>query len=120
MAKVFSILKDLNSVPCRGVGDAYELPDNGLSYGIDIAATTEQTLTVPANVDTVRIKKSNAGDFWCGVGSSSISLPAATFATINAELNPTRFSVTAGSTLRFISKAGCQINVIFGSSKNYF
>lgn len=111
------INKDFNG-NVRRQNDAYELPDNGLSYGIDIAATTEIILVVPDFVDFVRMKSD--GYFWCGIGTIPIALPVATFGVINAELNPVAFSVIPGSTMRFISKEGCQINVIFGSQKNYF
>ena len=113
-SKVLAVLRDNNKYPFYSSWGAYELPAEGVSYVIDIAATTEKTLVVPANFNLARLKY--ATDVWVKRGSVAISPATADWVQNDLELSPEIFPVVAGETLRFYSKAGGELNIIFYKS----
>lgn len=94
--------------------------DFGLSmanhmYDTLLAASTEQTLTVPGDAPRYKAVLSfgASGDVWVGVNNTATE-PGGAFAATQSRLNPRCIEVRAGDELHFISaNANTPVSVAF-------
>ena len=91
----------------------YGIPFVDLSDGhsISMAAAATATLTVPSEATKALIQIQPGATVW--VGPSAITGPTASFATQDADINPTLRDVQDVSTLHFLAVDAAEIKVSF-------
>lgn len=98
---VFTINRDVTGAV------SYGLPFCDNNQYIVLTASTESTLTVPANTNFNKFEAVFAitpgGSVWIADGSVTLTLPTTSFTATSAQLNPSVRIVNKGDTLRFIS-----------------
>ncbi|NIV15596.1 MAG: hypothetical protein GWN62_31355 [Aliifodinibius sp.] len=107
MTTQMRLRKDSNSNVTYGIAFS-----NTGSY-TTLAASTEQTLTVPQEVTDALFQYSVGTNVFVDVGSTPLSLPGGIFTSTTADLNPIIRQVTPGETLRFISDTPAYVKVSF-------
>lgn len=96
--------------------NTFGLPFSGNKYDTTLAATVEQTLTVPPNAVNGYLAVFSfepGAKVWVALDATA-TLPGGAFATTDSELNPTAREVPADSVLHFITNdTTAEIGVAF-------
>lgn len=93
--------------------NAYAPSFSNVNFSATLAATTQQSLTVPSSSKSwVAVFSWSAGtDPWVAVNTNATSPVGSTFANTNSQLNPSSRTVNAGDIINIISKAGGDVGV---------
>ena len=104
MATRFSMTRDINSY------NGFGRKPSDLQYGVNLATSTEQHITLPANPDgtyrnwLIIFSPASGSNVWVSLNATAV-LPTGTLAAVNCENNPTAWEVPGDGeqTLSFIT-----------------